>query len=241
MHALRRVLRGLLIVVIVAFCAVVAGTVIPRPFISPATSQDAGPMRTVLLLSNPIHTDIAFPADPDVVERFAFLEQSGLPVADPGVGWIVAGWGGRDFYIETPTWAELKPLPLLKGLTIDRSVMHVALYGDLNLPQPGIIPISVGAAEFERMLARTLASFAGDAATGYEPIGEIGYGEYDRFYAANGYFSALVGCNTWTSAVLREGGLRTGMWNPMPQTLAWSLRLYNDLTPEAPATSSILR
>jgi len=59
------------------------------------------------------------------------------------------------------------------------------------------------------------------------PILGKGYGRHDAFFDANGSFNALVGCNTWTARALREAGLRTGLWNPVPQTLALSLKFYN--------------
>ncbi|MGO8572745.1 TIGR02117 family protein, partial [Rhizobium ruizarguesonis] len=34
-------------------------------------------------------------------------------------------------------------------------------------------------------------------------------------------------CNTWTAAALRSAGLRTGIWNPLPQALRLSVAVYN--------------
>ena len=41
--------------------------------------------------------------------------------------WLILGWGGRAFYLETPDWADLKPMPVIKALTVDRAVMHVGV------------------------------------------------------------------------------------------------------------------
>ncbi|MGB3502182.1 MAG: TIGR02117 family protein [Mesorhizobium sp.] len=223
MRALKFV--GFCVLALVLFGLV--GAVVPRPFIAGTDDGSAGATRRVLVLSNPIHTDIAFPADPDVLEKLSFLTGADLPISDPAVRWIVLGWGGRAFYIETPTWSELKPLPLLKGLTIDRAAMHVTLAGEIDMSHPTVTAIDVSPANFVRMLDLARATFK------HDPMGEPilidgrSYGDLDRFYEAEGWFSALRGCNTWTAAVLREGGLRTGVWNPMPQSLVWSLRQFN--------------
>ncbi len=50
------------------------------------------------------------------------------------------------------------------------------------------------------------------------------YGLDDAFFEARGGFNALAGCNTWTAAMLRQGGLTTGWWTPLPQLLDWSVR-----------------
>jgi len=197
--AFRRI--GQVLLLCIAFIA--AGTFIPRPLWHSAHAGASAP-RDILLLSNPIHTDIAIPLDDALRSRFTFLTEAGVPVDNPGAKYLVLGWGGRSFYLETPHWADIKPLPVLRALTLDRSVMHV-----LN-----------------RMLDFITASFAQDQ-TGPLAIAGAHYGRYDAFYEANGSFNAFAGCNTWTAHALREAGLRTGLWNPVPQTLAVSLKLYN--------------
>ncbi|TIX82407.1 MAG: DUF2459 domain-containing protein, partial [Mesorhizobium sp.] len=97
---------------------------IPRPLLPPAAA-DPVVTRHILVLKNPIHTDIAVPVDDDVRKRFHFLVDGGIPDDMAGVRYIVFGWGGRAFYLETPTWSELKAVPVMKALTLDASVMHI--------------------------------------------------------------------------------------------------------------------
>ncbi len=119
MRFLRRALLALAMVAALA----VSATFIPRPLFSSRSAHAAGAMsRQILVVSNPIHTDLAFPLDEETLARFPFLEAAGLPVRHPLARWVIFGWGGRSFYLETPTWAELKPLPVLRSLTVDRSV-----------------------------------------------------------------------------------------------------------------------
>ncbi len=90
-----KVLRRLLAAILIVVLAVAAGTFIPRPLIAPARSEDAAAQIRILVLSNPIHTDIAIPLSDDNRAAFAFLGGAGIPVADPGAQWLVIGWGGR--------------------------------------------------------------------------------------------------------------------------------------------------
>lgn len=136
------------------------------------------------------------------------------------------GWGGRAFYLETPTWGDLKPLPVFRALTIDSSVMHVDLAGGIDESHPTVTTLDLGPAEFQRLTDFIQTSFvhqAGEVAV----VPDAAYGNSDRFFEAHGYFNAFVGCNTWTAAALRAAGLRTGLWNPLPQTLTLSLKLFN--------------
>ncbi len=229
---MRRLLRIFGIVIVVAALALVAGTVVPRPLFTRSfleTGQRTVPAtREILLLSNPIHTDIAIPVDVNLLARFDFLANSGLEIDHPDIAYLIFGWGGRAFYIETPTWSQLKPMPVFKALTIDRSVMHVERAGLIDRTHPAVTAIDIDEAGYQRLLAFIAGSFASENGI---PVAIPGasYGTNDVFFEARGWFNAFLGCNTWTSAALRQAGLTTGWWNPLPVTLSTSLRLHNDL------------
>lgn len=215
----------LLFLAIAAICLLVlAGTVVPRPLFAVHDASD--PQYRILVISNPIHSDIAIPLDAGVLARFASLVSAGLPASEPGVRYLVFGWGSRAFYIETPTWSELKAGPLFSALTLDESVMHVSVAGAIDEAAGPIRGFDLTDAQFGRLLAFIEASFRGGAG-GPVSIPDAAYGAHDVFFEANGRFTALLGCNTWTAAALREAGLRTGWWNPTPQTLGVSLDLHN--------------
>ncbi|MBU4530667.1 MAG: TIGR02117 family protein [Hoeflea sp.] len=228
-------MRYVLGVVLLSIFALGLGVLIPRPFLAstpgPVAAAAGSPSpestRTVLLLSTEIHTDLALPASPDVVARFSFMAADGLDPSQPGVSYIIAGWGGRSFYIETPRWADLKPGPVFNALTYDRSVMHMALGGGIDQNHPTVTEIELDEASFERVLQGVLASFTLDSAGERIVVPGAQYGEYDLFYEAEGLFNALAGCNVWTAATLRQAGLRTGWWTPLPGLLSLSLKLHN--------------
>lgn len=204
--------------------ALALGTLIPlgpRELPSKSMAQDTGKdsaRHRILLLANPIHTDIALPVEARTLARFGFLQEAGLPAER--ADWLVMGRGGRSFYIETPTWGDLRPLPLLKSFTLDGAVLHAGLSGPLEEGED-IRALLLDDAAYEALLSAIEASFAKrDAIPG------AGYGPYDRFFEATGSFNALAGCNVWTAAMLRRAGLTTGLWTPLPRLLLWSLDLH---------------
>ncbi|WP_287094838.1 TIGR02117 family protein [Mesorhizobium sp.] len=217
--------RFLAILVVAIVLAVVLGTFIPRPLL-PAAAADPVATRHILVLKNPIHTDIAVPVDDDVRKRFHFLVDGGIPDDMAGVRYIVFGWGGRAFYLETPTWSELKAVPVMKALTLDASVMHIDVAGNIVEPHPDVAGFDISEERFAALLDFITASFQ-QGPNGPIPVENAPYSRFDRFYEANGHFNALVGCNTWTAAALRIAGLRTGWWNPLPASLDLSMRIYN--------------
>ncbi|MGO8586802.1 TIGR02117 family protein, partial [Rhizobium ruizarguesonis] len=58
---IRLLLRIVFLLVLSAAC----GTFIPRPLISPVEASSAAVTHRILVLSGPIHTDIAIPLDAD--------------------------------------------------------------------------------------------------------------------------------------------------------------------------------
>lgn len=207
------------------------GILVPRPFQFPdmAAAGQGNPAdtRRILILSNPIHTDIALPADRDVLEAFGFVSESGLALDHPGVFWIVFGWGGRSFYLETPTWADLKPGPVINALTWDASVMHVRRTGDIPQSLEAVRTLDLRKADFDALVSGIRLSFSAVPGEQPVPIPSAAYDAHDLFFPAEGGFNALIGCNTWTARMLRTAGVRTGTWTPLPMTLTWSLALHN--------------
>lgn len=161
--------------------------------------------------SNGVHTGLIVPLVAAGVDWRDLIRPEDL--ADPryaGYPAIEIGWGERTFYLETPTWGDVKPLTILwAGLGSDRTVMHV---GHLPFPAPDADSraITLRPAEYRRLAAFIRASFA--------PRGwhRPGYFSNDAFYEARGRYSALRTCNTWTGDALRYAGVRIGAWTPFP-------------------------
>lgn len=230
---LRRSLLGLLAIAFGCVFALGLGMIIPRPFPFVDTvameQGDPGESRRILILSNAIHTDIALPADEDVLEAFGFVSEGGLELDHPGVVWIVFGWGGQSFYLETPTWSELKPGPVFDAFTWDASVMHVRRTGTIPLSLPEVQSLELSNAAFDALVRDIRSSFSEVSGAIPAPIPNAAYDAHDMFFPAKGGFNALIGCNTWTAGRLRAAGLTTGLWTPLPASLTWSLALHNRL------------
>ncbi len=222
---MRKTGRFLLWSLIAIALTVLAGALIARPITEEAGAEPHS--RTILLISNPIHTDIALRLDEDVRRKFNFLIDGGTPINADAAQWLIIGWGGRAFYLETPTWAALKPLPVLKALTVDNSVMHVDVAGAVDLAHPAIMPLNISDFGYERLLEAMLHSFT-EVDGKRLPIRGAAYGSNDAFFEAEGSFNLLLGCNLWSSRMLQEAGLRVGWWTPLPATLRWSLDALNE-------------
>lgn len=146
---------------------------------------------------------------------FGFLNAGGLPIFSPDAAWIVVGWGARDFYMTTGSYADLQAGPVWRAMTGDASVMRVLVAGQLS-DDTGITWIGMSSAQFDTLLAQIRASFVGDVP---RPLVHPGLNGRDLFYPATGHFHLLRTCNVWVGDVLRRSGVPVGIWTPF----TWSL------------------
>lgn len=179
-RVLLKTLKSFAIVIVLIAAATAAGIVLPRPIWR--DDPTPGDVRhRILVLSNPIHSDIAVPVDADILARFGFLRDGALDLYEPNLRYIIFGWGGRSFYTETPTWADLKAMPVFKSFSLDNSVMHVSLAGDIPLDHPSVMAVDVGEEGYRRLLGFVRGSFASQVDKPM-PLAGFSYGENDAFF-----------------------------------------------------------
>ena len=207
-------LKGVAGVAVVIVGYVVAGLIggaIPtnRAWTPPATGI------TIFVETNGVHTGIVVPKG---CRRRSTGARCSRPedLGDPryaGFDHVAFGWGERTFYLETPTWADVKPLTVVAaGFGSDRTLVHVD-----HIPRPrageDVRAVVLRPEEYRRLAAYLRASFAD------RPEHLHGYYDYDAFYPSRGHYSAIRTCNAWTGDALRHAGVRVGAWTPF----SWSV------------------
>lgn len=164
--------------------------------------------------SNGVHTGIVVPKVAAGVDWRPIARAEHL--ADPRYGrhrFLSFGWGERAFYLETQSWADVKPATVLAAaLGSDRTLVHV---DHVPEPRPGVAvrAITLRPDEYRRLAAHIRGTFA------ERPRRYRGYGGYDAFYDARGHYSIGRTCNAWTGEGLRKAGVRIGWWTPFPVTV----------------------
>jgi len=80
---------------------------------------------------NGVHTDLVVPVMAGGTDWRALFGQRAFVAPVTTYEDIAFGWGSRDFYINTPTWADLDIATALKSVLWDETVLHVEY-----LPEP---------------------------------------------------------------------------------------------------------
>lgn len=162
---------------------------------------------TIYVASNGYHTGIVVPAQTPEFDWDSLAPPRDL--GDPSLAgqWLLFGWGDRDFYLNTPTWAEFDIRTGLIAITGSGSTLvHV---DHMAMPEDAVEvrPVTLTAGQYRRLAAFIARTFApGNAIKGYT--------EQDLFYPARGRYSAFRTCNAWTGEALAAAGVRVGTWTP---------------------------
>ena len=198
-----------------AFLVVYAGAALVIPRIPVAKADPNAPADvTVYLHTNGVHTDIVLPVVSPEFDWRPLLPYANLPSQDSSLPYIGFGWGDKGFYLDTPTWAELKLSTALKAaFWLGSAAMHTTYFRTMT-PGPETIELHLSRAEYARLIDYIRTSFRQDAQGRFEHIKGHSYGRDDAFYEAPRVYSFLYTCNTWTNNALKASGQRACLWTP---------------------------
>ena len=184
--------------------AAVVGSAVP---VNSGWKQAATGVR-IYVIDNGVHTDLVLPVVAEGVDWRDLVKPGDL--ADPAQAaqsHLAFGWGNRDFYLNTPSWAQVNVGRLVGALAgTGRTVLHVS-----HIAAPGAGPqmrsVLLTPDEYRRLAAYVRGTFG-------EGPSVHGSGATDAFYDARGGYSALSTCNQWTGGALRVAGVKMGAWTP---------------------------
>ncbi len=154
------------------------------------------------------HTELVLPV---VAAGHDWRAVLGPVVVPPDVAWISLSWGERDFFLNTPDWADLDPRLAIRALfASEASLLHV-----YRLDHPVGRRIMLNPEEYRR-LADWLAAEV-------QPGGNVlaGYGPEDVFVDGVRRYGWWRTCNQWVADALAHAGVRSSAFTPLVQGLSW--------------------
>jgi uncharacterized protein (TIGR02117 family) len=180
----------------------------------------------LFLLSNGVHTDIVVPAKTDLIDWTSLVPYTHTKGKNSTLTHLGMGWGDKGFYLETPTWADLKFSVAFKAATgLSTTAIH-ATYLRRPTINDSCSRVMVSKQQYQRIIDYILQSLQkkADGKPILIPTNAV-YGNDDAFYEAYGSYSMLHTCNTWVNNALKKSGLRHCLWTPFDTGL---LQLYAD-------------
>ena len=165
--------------------------------------------------TNGMHTDIVVPVKSDYVdwsEKFPFENTLSKRTDYKFVG---IGWGDKGFYLDTPTWADLKFSTAVKAaFWMSDAAVHTTFYDEMKV-NDSVKSFTMTERQYERLIKYVDDSMDKDREGNYIniPTNAV-YGKDDAFYEAKGAYSFLFTCNTWTNKGLKVAGQKAALWTP---------------------------
>jgi len=143
------------------------------------------------------------------------IKFSNTHLTDTSLQWLAMGWGDKGFYLQTPTWADLKFSVAFKAaFGLSTTAIHATFYKTLKEDNT-CKRIRISKAAYARLIQYINNSFSKDK-TGLAEciVTNANYNNADAFYEANGSYSMFHTCNTWANNALKACGQKACLWTP---------------------------
>ncbi len=138
-------------------------------------------------------------------------------LAEP-LPWVAFGWGDRGFFIDTPTWADLRPSTALWAISgLGDGAMHVEYIETPRAYKARELLLS--REEYARLASYIHRSFRRGPSDRPIRIDTPGYFDADAFYEAVPNYKPWFTCNDWVRRALTVTGVRAPLWSPFETAL----------------------
>jgi len=175
-------------------------------------SNNAAEME-IFIASNGVHTDLIFPVRTPHIAWDTLFKPQTFKGVDSTFEYIAMGWGDKGFYLETPTWADLKASTAFKAaFFLSSSAMHVSYHKKIK-PSQSVRSIKISAQQYQKLINFYQSNFQRKEKE-IQLIKDKGYTAYDNFYEAKGTYSFLKTCNVFTNDALKYASVKAPYWSP---------------------------
>ncbi|CAH0234319.1 TIGR02117 family protein [Chryseobacterium sp. Bi04] len=186
------------------------------PFI-PVSAKDDGEKKdiSIYIYTNGVHTDIVMPVKNNLQDWSLKIPFANLKSKKTDYNYIGIGWGDKGFYLDTPTWADLKFSTAVKAaFWLSDSAMHCTYYTTMKEGDDCKM-IMISRSQYEKLVRFVEDKFDRNQNGNFIliPTNAV-YGDNDAFYDAKGTYSFLYTCNTWTNDALKVAGQKAALWTP---------------------------
>lgn len=178
----------------------------------------------IYILSNGVHTDLVLPIRTGIKDWTQQLSFEHTASKDSAMEYVGFGWGDKGFYLETPTWADLKASTALKAMFfMSSSAMHVTFHKELQ-QDDHCKKVWVSEENYRLLVSFINMSFQKNRKGAYLYIPNHAYGDNDGFYEANGRYNLFYTCNTWANDGLKKAHLKACLWTPQDKGILYHYR-----------------
>jgi uncharacterized protein (TIGR02117 family) len=165
------------------------------------------------------HTEIIFQVAPHQKELFDTFHSL---LKNNANGYLSFSYGDRDFMMDEGGFDDLNITLALRSLFINTpALIKVGHYGSFS--RKSVIELSLSKRVTKKLLHRILKSFKrkkGELIPYHDRYGRY----YIHYYEAKKPYNLFYTCNSWSGEMLRESGIKMGLWTPFASNVISQLR-----------------
>jgi len=179
----------------------------------------------IYILTNGDHTDIIVPVKNEIKDWSKEVTYQNTITRDTSAKLVALGWGDKGFYLNTPTWAQLKFSVAFKAVFgLSTSAIHATFYKSMH-EDDECKEIMISNIQYSKLVAYVDSSFKRDTQGNVINIKTTAnYNNNDAFYEAKGKYSLFYTCNTWANNALKACGQKACLWTPFDKGIFYQYR-----------------
>lgn len=170
---------------------------------------------TIYIRSNGVHTDICMPTLTAQNDWMNTIDLKDYAYRE-NIEYIAIGWGDKGFFLDTPTWGELKTSTAVEAIFMPSpTAMHVEFLNEPSVSE-SIRKVKISKKSYGKLVKFVKSTFL---MKNRKPIviPGYGYGETDNFYEAHGNYHMFNTCNVWTNDAMKSASIPTSIFSVFPQ------------------------
>lgn len=168
----------------------------------------------IYLMNNGVHTDLVLPIRNAQVDWTNYFPIENTKGKDSSANFFSVGWGDKGFYLETPSWSQLKVSTAFKAaFWLSSAAVHTTYYYELPKNQQKA-RIEISTKNYKKLIYYIKQSLMLKNGKPVFIQTNAVYGSNDAFYEAVGSYSLFHTCNTWVNNALKSSDQKASLWTP---------------------------
>lgn len=218
----KRILRGFLVIIGLILLYLAAAVIFP---LIPVNSNQTEPEEVeIYILTNGVHTDIVCPLKNEVMDWSSLVPFENTLSQRTDFEYASFGWGDKGFYLDTPTWADLKfSTAFNAAFWLGESAMHVTFYKQMKEGE-SCKKIKISQENYKLLVKYIQDSFDYENNKTQLIPTDMVYGQNDAFYDAKRTYNIFFTCNTWANSALKAANQKAALWTATDKGI---FRQYN--------------
>ena len=171
----------------------------------------------IWLMKSGVHTDFVVPVKTKIKDWSIEFPYENTVAKDSTTPLIAIGWGDKNFYMNTPTWADLTFKTAISAMAgLGSSSIHATYYYYI-LPDRPVISLKLSENQYRKLvkyIEKSLYRNKKNQAIFIQPRWKAVMGQNDAYYEARNNYSVFRTCNSWINNGLKAADKKACLWTP---------------------------